>query len=135
VQKIAKVICWLAVLILAGGVGLRWMLAPESAGAEFGIVLNGPLALNQVRGDMGGVFLGLGVITALGLVQNDPRLLHGSAIAIGGVILGRLIGIVLDGFVAMSAISIAIEAILLTSLLITASAMAEEPARAPEAES
>ena len=124
-QTIAKIIVWGAALILGVVVGLRWLFDPVGAGNEFGIAYNGAVGLNQVRGDMGGVFVGLGVITILGVTRPEPRFLEAVAIAIGGVIVGRAWGVIVDGFAPLSVVSMGIEVVLLASLVITANGMGD----------
>lgn len=126
-QTIAKIIVWGAALILGAAVGLRWVFDPMGAGNEFGIAFNGAVGLNQVRGDMGGVFVGLGIITILGVTRPEPLFLEAVAIAIGGVIVGRAWGVIVDGFAPVSVISMGIEAVLVASLVITANAMRGGP--------
>ncbi len=122
-QTVAKFVVWGAVVILGAGMGLRWIFAPESAGSEYGMTFDGAMALNQARGDIGGVFFGLGIITTLGLVRREPLLLRAVAIAIASVIFGRVVGLVLDGFTAEVAGIIVVEAILAASFFVTANAM------------
>lgn len=97
-EWVRKILLGLVILLLGAGVGLRWMFAPETVAGEFGISLDGITALNQVRGDMGGVFVGLAGIAALGMLRREPRYLEATAIAVACVIVGRLTGLVMDGF-------------------------------------
>ncbi len=97
-EWVRKILLGLVILVLGAGVGLRWMFVPEAVAGEFGISLDGILALNQVRGDMGGVFVGLAGIAALGMLRREPRYLEATAIAVACVIVGRLTGLVMDGF-------------------------------------
>lgn len=122
-QSLAKVGVGLTVLILGVVVGAQWLIAPETAASGMGITLEGPVAFNQVRGDIGGVFLGLAVVCLLGLVRREPRFLEAGAIALAGVIAGRLVGVVANGFAPEIGMSIAFEVVFVASLLATAKAL------------
>ena len=118
----------LVVLVLGAGVGLRWIFGLESAAAEFGIGVQTVLAHNQLRGDMGGVFLGLAGVAALGLVRREPRFLQAVAGALIGVVFGRIASLTLDGFAAEAAVAIVFELVFVTVLLMAARGMTAQTA-------
>lgn len=111
--------------VLLAYLGVRWMFAPTGAAQEFDIVLASVEALNQARGDLGGLFLGGAALCALGLRSGDGRWLQAVALVIGCVALGRVVGIVLDGFTGVAAVSITFEVAMVAILL----AAARTPAR------
>jgi hypothetical protein len=83
-------------LILALVLGLRWMFTPESVAAELGIT--NTAASSTGRADLGGLFLGAGVLCALGLRPGGGRWLWAVALLIGCVALGRALSLALDGY-------------------------------------
>lgn len=108
------------VALLLGLLGLRWMFAPIQIATEMGIVLGDALALNTARGDIGGTFVACALLCALGLARGEGRWLQAVAAVIGGVALGRVVGMLADGFLAASAAACGIELLMVTVLLAAA---------------
>ena len=79
--------------------GAQFLFVPTALTAEAQIVLPTPVAVQEVRGVYGGFFLGTGLYLLL-CARRKPWLRHGlvalSAI-MGGLVLGRVLGLVLDG--------------------------------------
>lgn len=96
--------------------GLILMFAPETGMGGMSILADGAAGLNTVRGDLGGLFLGGAVLAVLGMVQNKAYLMA-LAIVIGLIILGRVIGLMTDGFAATSLMGLLIEAVAVTVLI------------------
>jgi hypothetical protein len=113
---VLKILVGVVALLLAL-LGVRWMFMPESVAVELGIVLGSAEALNTARGDLGGMFLAAAGLCALGLRSGDGRWLQAVAAVIGCVAVGRLVGIVLDGFSATAGTSIAVEVVMVAILL------------------
>ena len=65
-MKILKILAGLLSLPLLG-LGLKSMLLPESMLGKMAIEVNGSQGLNTVRGDVGGLLLGIGLLLAIGL--------------------------------------------------------------------
>jgi hypothetical protein len=110
--------------LLLGALGLRWVFAPEGAAAELGMTLGSAVALNNARGDIGGLFIAGALLCLLGLARGDGRWLQAAALLLGCVASGRVIGVVVDGFTPQSGLAIAVELVWLGLLLFTASRMA-----------
>jgi len=77
--------------------GLRFFFTPDAMAAEFGIVPSGVAGLSTVRGDLGGAFLGIGLLAAMGLRRGARHWLYAAAGLIGAIALGRAIGFAFDG--------------------------------------
>lgn len=106
--------------LLLGSLGLRWMFAPSSAAMELGISLEGAVALNTARGDLGGMFVAGALLCAIGIARRDGGSLRAVALLLGCVATGRVIGIVSDGSTAAALLAITIELVMLCVLLIAA---------------
>lgn len=113
VWKVAVAVIGLLLAVL----GLRWMFLPGHAAVEMGMVLSTPVALNTARGDLGGLFIGGAILCFLGLRTGEGRWLDAAALVIACVAIGRTVGILLDGFLAVSAISIVIELVMVRVLI------------------
>jgi hypothetical protein len=122
-EWVRKILLSLVILVLGAGVGLRWLFTPEAVAVEFGISLDGIAALNQVRGDIGGIFVGLAAVVALGMLRREPRFLQAVAIGVGCVIFGRLTGLLMDGIDRSVIAAVLAELAIVASLLWGASAM------------
>jgi hypothetical protein len=106
---------------------MRWMFAPVNVAAELGISLGNEVALNTARGDLGGLFLAGALLCAVGIARNDGRWLQALALFLGCVASGRAVGILADGFTSQAALSIAVELVMLTVLLLAAGRMKNAP--------
>ena len=116
-EWVRKILLGLVIFVLGVGVGVRWLFTPEAVAAEFGISLDGIKALNQVRGDIGGVFLGMAAVVALGMLRREPRFLEAAAIGLGCVIFGRLTGVLMDGLDPSVIVAVVAEAAMVATLL------------------
>jgi len=105
------------VALLLAFLGVRWMFVPQGIAAEMGITLAGPLAFNTVRGDLGGMFIAGTILCVLALRSGEGRWLQAVALVIGCVATGRFIGLLVDGFATMAAISIVVEVVMVATLL------------------
>ncbi|MBX3471620.1 MAG: DUF4345 family protein [Planctomycetes bacterium] len=78
--------------------GVWLLVAPEALG-EVGVVLSTPAARAEIRAFYGGLELGLAAFFAVAATRPAwfaPALLA-QALGLGGVIVGRLTGVVVDG--------------------------------------
>ncbi|MEM7609793.1 MAG: DUF4345 family protein [Myxococcota bacterium] len=78
--------------------GLRSMLAPTRMAESMSIVPRGAAGLNTVRGVMGGFFLACVAMLSAGLVTGNSTWFLAVAALMGAVVVGRAVGILLDGF-------------------------------------
>ena len=116
--------------LLLGLFGVQWMFSPETIAATQGIGLDGIAALNNARGDLGGMFISATVLCALGLVTRDGRWLQALAVVLGCIALGRAVGMIADGFATTSLTPMIVELVMLGVLLLAARlpGQAEKPA-------
>ena len=119
-----KVVVGLIGLILGVVLGLRWMFAPESIGAELGITLGDIAALSTARADLGGMFVGAGTLCALGLRSGEGRWLQAAAVLIGAVAVGRALSLVVDGYAPQMLVFLIVEVVMVGALLAAAGRLA-----------
>ena len=100
--------------------GLRWMFAPYGIAAEQSITLGDVVALNTARGDLGGAFVAAGVLCAIGLRTGQGIWLQAVAVIVGSVAVGRVVGMVSDGFATSSLVPFAVEVVMVAVLLAAA---------------
>src|SRR5882757_6788360 len=77
--------------------GVRFFFTPDAMAAAFSIAPSGIAGVSTVRGDLGGMFVAVGLFAALGLRRGNHRLLHAAATIVGAVAFGRVIGFAFDG--------------------------------------
>jgi len=77
--------------------GLRFIFTPEVMAVEFAISPSGAAGLSTIRGDLGGAFLGIGLLAAVGLRRGARHWLYAAAAILGAIALGRAIGFAFDG--------------------------------------
>jgi len=87
----------LSCLFLAG-LGTRTMFVPRSMVNILAVEPETPAGLNTVRGFLGGLFIGSSIVLATGLVTGNRTFFLAVAMIMSVVIVGRLVGIAVDGF-------------------------------------
>ena len=92
-----QVFVGLAALMLAG-LGTMSMFAPRRMVNNFAIEPIGTAGLSTIRSVIGGLFLASVAMLAFGLVTGQTLGFLAVAILLGVVALGRVVGIVTDGF-------------------------------------
>ena len=87
----------LSCLFLAG-LGARTMFVPKSMFGILAVEPEGPAGLNTIRGFLGGLFIGSSIVLATGLATGNTTFFLAVATVMGVVVIGRLVGIAVDGF-------------------------------------
>lgn len=73
------------------------LLAPENVAEAMHLLPKGAAGLNTFRADVGGILLGTGVLSLIGLKTKNHQWLLAACIMMVCAALGRFTGIVLDG--------------------------------------
>lgn len=110
--------------------GVRWMFAPAGIAAESGLELLNSLGYNTARGDIGGLFIAGAVTIAVALIRQKPEWLRVIAVVVACVAFGRATGMLLDGFAGTSFVPFAVELVIISLLVATASNL-ERPEASP----
>ncbi|MCG7588170.1 DUF4345 family protein [Photobacterium sp. OFAV2-7] len=84
--------------LMLGGLGIMSMFAPQKMVTNFSLEPVGKAGLNTIRSVMGGLFLACVTILALGLTSGKTEGYFFVAVVLIAVAVGRLVGLVLDGF-------------------------------------
>jgi len=86
------------VCLFTFGLGIMSMFAPSVMVKNFSLEPDGIAGLSAIRSVMGGLFLSSLSMLLLGLTTNETIWFLAVAIIMGVVALGRMVGIVFDGF-------------------------------------
>lgn len=86
--------------LLFAALGFGFWLAPEQAAARFAVEPLGLVGLSTLRGDFGGVFLGLSALCLIGAWSRRRGLLAAAAVVLGSIVIGRLLGAAATGSTA-----------------------------------
>ncbi|EGA71391.1 hypothetical protein VISI1226_11431 [Vibrio sinaloensis DSM 21326] len=78
--------------------GLMSMFAPQKMLANFSLQPVGNAGMNTIRSVMGGLFLASVFMLAQGLMSGDTEGYFFVAVVMVAVAIGRVVGLVLDGF-------------------------------------
>ena len=97
--------------------GLRFFFTPDAMAAAFSIAPSGIPGVSTVRGDLGGMFVAVGLFAALGLRRGNYRLLHAAATIVGAVAFGRVIGFAFDGTPMTTVVPFVAELVFIAMLL------------------
>ena len=100
--------------------GLRFYFSPDAMAAAFSIAPSGVLGRSTVRGDLGGMFVAVGLLAAFGLRRGSHRLLYTAATIVGAVAFGRFVGFAFDGTPMTSVIPFVAELVFVAILLLGA---------------
>lgn len=87
----------LATLMLSG-LGIMSMFAPRRMVANFAIEPVGTAGLSTIRSVIGGLFLASVALLIIGLTTGQTLGYMAVAILMGVVALGRIVGLLIDGF-------------------------------------
>lgn len=87
-------LCAVALIFLA--MALQLYFLPENVQHLFSIPYAGSAGLSTLRGDLGGLFFSMCVFLLLGLRRHQRHWLLATALIILFIVLGRVIGMVLD---------------------------------------
>ena len=120
-RTLSRTITGLAALLFAG-IGLAIWISPAEAAARFGLQPTGANGLMTVRADLGGLFLGLALITASAFVTRSRTWSLASAAVLGAVAAGRTIGWIGNGGPAGDVGDLAIELVLAAAIAFVAPA-------------
>ncbi len=71
------------------------------------------LGLSSLRGDVGGLFLGAGLMLALGLWQRNSTWFLAVALLMGTIAFGRVVGLVADGVTGTAVTNFVIEIVMI----------------------
>ncbi len=115
-ELIIQTLVGLAALMLTG-LGIMSMFAPRKMVANFAIEPIGTAGLSTIRSVIGGLFLSSVALLAVGLLQGQTILFVAVAAILGIVAIGRLVGIVTDGFDKAVVPPLLVEIVMVTVLL------------------
>ncbi|MEG3219366.1 DUF4345 family protein [Vibrio gigantis] len=84
--------------VMLSGLGIMSMFAPQKMVTNFSVEPVGKAGLNTIRSVMGGLFLASVTILVLGLTSGDTEGYFFVAIVLIAVAIGRVVGLIFDGF-------------------------------------
>ena len=97
--------------------GGRFVLMPKQAAVQFFLHVDGAAGWSTIRGDLGGAFLTVGIITLLALRRDQYRWLLVPGMFLTVVMAARIVGIAGDGIAPPVLLSLGVEAVLLAMVL------------------
>lgn len=107
-------------VVLAGlfslAMGAMAFLDPTQLGAALGINAATPLGLNSIRADLGAFFLASAIACGLALFTRRPNVLWGAMTLYLIAVIGRILGVAIDGAPAGVAQPIIIELVIVAML-------------------
>lgn len=93
--------------------GIAFWAAPQEAARRFGLSASDTSGVVNLRADLGGLFLGLGVLCAVGAWTRKRGVLWSASVVLAAVLVGRALGWIAHGSAAFGAAEFAIESIAL----------------------
>jgi len=105
--------------------GLQTFFTPEASAVTLGLGTALPdLGMNTFRADIGAFFLAAATFAGLGLFAGRTGAIYGAALLYGLALIGRILGVVMDGAPAGVETPIIIEAALVVLLVFGARTLA-----------
>jgi len=113
------------------GVALACLIAPQVMADQFGVTAIGVHGASTISGDLGGLFLAMGIMSLSGFRRSwrGSRFLWAVALLLAAIALGRSTALLFEGFDLLTAMLAAIEVILALIFIFAArhAADLEEP--------
>lgn len=110
--------------ILVGLIGLLSLLSVvqhwfrlETLVAERGLQVIGDIGRANMRADVGGIFLGIGLFALIAAWQQCRIWLSATILLVGGALLGRFVSIAIDGYSPRVGSPMIVEAVVIGILL------------------
>ncbi|WP_170546859.1 DUF4345 family protein [Ruegeria arenilitoris] len=109
----------LLVTLMLTGLGIMSMFAPRRMVANFAIEPVGTVGLSTIRSVIGGLFLASVALLVIGLMTGQTLGYVAVAILMGVVALGRIVGILADGFDKAVLPPLVVELVIIAVLITT----------------
>jgi len=109
--------------------GLMLLLAPGRMTGQFAVFPAGSAGFSTLRGDLGGLFLGMALFAFLGAIGAADRWLTVPAVFLLFIVLGRIVNLLLDGYSRESAQLLVLELVLITIFVLLIVSARRSPSR------
>src|ERR1035437_8836874 len=86
---------------------------------QFAVLASGYAGFSPVRGDLGGLFIGMAIFTLIGAIRASSRWLAVPSVFLGFIVLGRILNLLFDGRSAEGVQAVILELVLIIVLLPT----------------
>jgi len=108
--------------------GLAFLFAPALAASRFAVLATDSAGYGTLRGDLGALFLGIGIFSILGARRSARRWLIVPIGFLAAIVAGRIVSLLLDGRSAGSVQALIVELIALSVLAAWRSSGGDAPA-------
>ena len=98
-------------------IGLGFLVAPSTLSSQFWIHPSSIAGFATLRGDLGGLFIGMAVFTLLGARPSKSRWLIVPTVFLAAIILGRLVNLFSEGVSGPSVGPLLLEIVLVIVLI------------------
>jgi len=127
-QRLLRILTGL-IGVLTLVMGLTFLLAPGRLMGQFAVLASGNAGFSTVRGDLGGLFIGMAIFTLIGAIRASSRWLAVPSVFLGFIVLGRILNLLFDGRSTESVQAVILELILIAVLLATIASLERSGAR------
>jgi len=117
-QRILRFLAALTGLLFLA-LGLMLLFAPAQQSGQFAVLATGNAGLSTMRGDLGGLFLGMALFTLAGAIRGSIQCLAVPTVFLGFIVVGRFLNLILDGRSSEGVRAILLELVLIAVLLLT----------------
>jgi ribonuclease Z len=117
-QRALRILTGLVGLVMLA-MGLTFLLAPSRLMSQFAVLASGNAGFSTVRGDLGGLFIGMAIFTLIGAIRASKKWLVVPTAFLGFIVLGRILNLLFDGRSAEGVQAVIVELVLIAVLLLT----------------
>jgi ribonuclease Z len=107
-SRITRLVLSVLVFLFAG-LGLHFWISPQLAGYAFDLAALGTAGLTSLRADVGGLFVGLALLCAVGAWRRSPVWLLAAALLLVAVVLGRAVAAIVGAGAAAGRMELILE--------------------------
>jgi len=108
------------------GVGQHWFDL-DAVHAQRGMLAIGDIGKANLRADVGGLFLGIAILTIFAAVRQNRFAILAAVTLLSATLLGRFVSVAIDGYGAHAGPPMAIEAVIIIILLAAYRAWGKKP--------
>lgn len=108
------------------GVGQHWFDL-DAVHTQRGMLAIGDIGKANLRADVGGLFLGIAILTIFASIRQNRFAVLAAATLLSATLLGRFVSVAIDGFGARVGPPMAVEAVVIVILLVAYRAWDKKP--------
>ncbi len=104
------------IVLMCAFIWVKTLISPVEMAQQLGLQGVGNLGMASIRGDIGGIFFITMVLAGLGLINKGNHWFAAAATVMLGVAIGRITGLIVEGYSEAAIIPLAAEFVMIAIL-------------------